>query len=210
MYYFSTLPLIATQDPNGNSVAAVNLMNNASIVTKMLNNPVIYYQYDIQEGDTPEIIAAKYYGDSYRFWLVMFANQLMDPQWDWPLDYNQFNQYINSKYADVAAAANTTPIAYTQSTIYTYEKTITTVDLISQTSTSNTYYIDLPTYNNTIPTSSVVTLQSGNQMSYAVTKQPLYIYDWEYQTNESKRSIKLINSAFVGQVEQEFDSLMSK
>jgi hypothetical protein len=209
MYYFATLPLIVTKDPNGNPVAAVNLMNNASIITKLLNSPALYYEYDIQEGDTPETIAAKYYGDSYRYWLVLFANRLMDPQWDWPLTYSEFNEYITSKYAAVAAAANTTPLAYTQSTIHTYEKTITTVDLISQTSTSNTYYIDLPTYTNTIPVSETVNLQSGNQMSYTLTKQPLYIYDWENQLNEAKRSIKLINSAFVSQIEQEFDSLMS-
>jgi hypothetical protein len=58
----------------------------------------LYYTYDIQEGDTPEIIAHKYYGDSYRYWIVLFANELLDPQWDWPMTYKMFEQYLADKY----------------------------------------------------------------------------------------------------------------
>ena len=64
MQYFNTLPKVI-YTTNGVSNIYTNLMSRVSVVPSFLKNPAIYYQYDIQETDTPEIIAAKYYGDSY-------------------------------------------------------------------------------------------------------------------------------------------------
>jgi hypothetical protein len=61
----------------GNSKIMTNIMVRVSIIPQILNNLAIYYQYDIQEGDTPEIIAHKYYGDSYRY-LDSFICQSVD------------------------------------------------------------------------------------------------------------------------------------
>jgi len=124
MQYFSTLPKIVSYDPSGNKIAAVNLLVRSSVIPSLLDNPALYYEYDIQEGDTPEIIASKYYNDPYRYWMVLFANQLLDPQWDWPLTYSQFEAYLNDKYASVAANNSMEPLAYTQATVYEYRKVI--------------------------------------------------------------------------------------
>ena len=97
MLYFDTLPKVITLDPNNNPILVTNLLTRASILQNLLVNPQLFYSYDIQDGDTPEIVAAKYYGDSYRYWLVLFANQILDPQWQWPLSSQQFQAYINDK-----------------------------------------------------------------------------------------------------------------
>lgn len=210
MYYFRTLPLIAVKDPYGNNTAAVNLMARASIVQSLLNNPALFYQYDIQDGDTPEIIADKYYGDVYRYWLVLFANQILDPQWQWPLTYQQFGVYINDKYASVAANNSMTSLEYTSTTIYEYRETIVTYDTASQTTTSNNYVIDLATYEMTPPYSTeTVTFSDGSVATYTTTTQPISIYEWETEQNEARRTINIINSAYVGDFEQQFKSLMS-
>jgi hypothetical protein len=215
MHYFRTLPLIVTKDPYGKNIAAVNLLARSSIVQSLLNNPAIFYQYDIKDGDTPEIIANKYYNDPYRYWLVLFANQIIDPQWQWPLTYNEFSDYINDKYAAAANTANVTPLAYTQSTVYEYRKTVVTYDTASQTTTSNNYVIDLATYNSTVQGSETVQFYDTNgnvtdTATYTVSTQIVYIYDWEVEQNESNRTINLLNSAFVGDFEKQFKSLMSR
>ena len=69
-------------------------MARASVIPSVLNNALVYYSYDVQDGDTPEIIAYKYYGDVNRFWIVLYCNQLNDPQWDWPLSSNKFKTNI--------------------------------------------------------------------------------------------------------------------
>ena len=91
MQYFDTLPKIIKTDATGNSLLMTNLMARASVIPSLLQNPAVFYQYDIQDGDTPEIVAYKYYGDVYRYWMIFYCNQIIDPQWDWPLNNQQFN-----------------------------------------------------------------------------------------------------------------------
>ena len=64
MKYFNSIPKISTSDNNGNSIVLTNLLARVDIKQSLLRNPSLFYQYDLQEGDTPEIVAAKYYGDS--------------------------------------------------------------------------------------------------------------------------------------------------
>jgi hypothetical protein len=60
--------------------------------------------YDIEENDTPEIVAEKVYGDAGGAWLVLMTNNILDPQFDWPLDYTSFNQFIEVKYGSIETA----------------------------------------------------------------------------------------------------------
>ena len=218
MNYFQTLPKIATIDYVGNQIVLTNIMVRSEIIPSLLDNPMLFYPYDIQEGDTPESIANKYYGDSYRYWLVLFANQIIDPQWDWPMGPNLFEDYLLDKYTNDTAnslniAANTVSsaqvTAYTQSTIQNYVKTITTIDSVSSTPNTTIYLIDQNAYINVIPTTTLASFPDGAQVEQTVSKYTQTIYDSEIQQNEDKRNINLINAIYVPQFESQFKSLMS-
>ena len=130
MRYFETLPkIIVTQD--NVSKIYTNLLARANIIQSLLTNPLVFYRYDIQESDIPEIIAHKYYGDINRFWLVLFANQISDPQWDWPLTNTVFNQYLMDKYTEEQLGE-----------AHHYEKIITKIDNSSNTVTTDKIVID--------------------------------------------------------------------
>jgi hypothetical protein len=198
MQYFSTLPKIVKTDANRNSVILTDLMARCSIIPKILKNPMVYYDYDIQDGDTPEIVAYKYYGQSYRYWIVLFANQINDPQWDWPLSTNNFNAYIKNKYQ------NFNPYA----TVHHYEKIITQYDSATQTTTTKKIIIDQSTYNLLNDSTNTYTLVTG-PVTVTITKTAISYYDYELNLNESKRSIRILNSIYVNQFEQEFKALMT-
>jgi len=224
MKYFQTIPKISSIDYIGNNVLLTNLLIRAEIIPSLLKNPLLFYQYDIQDGDTPEIIADKYYGDSYRYWLVLFANQIIDPQWNWPMNTNLFRDYLVDKYTLATAnafnvAANTVTYAqisaYTEGTIKNYVKTITTTDSVSGTSSTNIFYLDQVTYGNVIAGSTTKSFipgknSSGGSVTQVINKYTQSIYDYENQQNESLRSIYLINSAYVPQFEAQFKALMNK
>ena len=63
MQYFNSLPKIRYVDQNNVTTVYTNLMARASVIPSVLNNALVYYSYDVQDGDTPEIIAYKYYED---------------------------------------------------------------------------------------------------------------------------------------------------
>ena len=206
MLYFNSFPKILMTDYNGNGIFMTNIMVRSEIIPSLLKNPLLFYSYDIQESDRPDIIANKYYGDSNRFWMVLYANQIFDPQWEWPLTSVEFINYLNNKYAN---EANGVPVlAYTQSTVYQYTKTITTTDSNTNTTTSKTIIIDENTYNNTIQGTTVNSFPDGSTVTQVITVNIVSIYDYENQLNESKRNINLINNSYTNQIERDFTSLM--
>ena len=72
----------------------------------LVDNDASYYEYEVKDTDTPEIIADKFYGSPERHWIVLGLNQIIDPQWDWPLQYPTFIKYVDKKYT--ANGANAT------------------------------------------------------------------------------------------------------
>jgi hypothetical protein len=198
MQYFNTLPKIIKTDANRNSVIMTDLMARCSIVPEILKNPMVFYDYDIQDSDTPEIVAYKYYGDSYRYWVVLFANQITDPQWDWPLNSNDFDAYITNKY----------PSFNPYSTVHHYEKNITQYDTNTLTTTLKNIVIDQATYNSLVTGTLTYTLPTGN-VAITIEKSAVSYYDYELNLNESKRSVRILNSAYVDQLEKQFTDLMA-
>jgi hypothetical protein len=209
MFYFNSFPKVITTDYNGNGILLTNIIKRVNIIPALLNNPLLNYSYDLQEGDTPDIVAHKYYGDSYRYWLPLFANNIINPQWQWPMSSGVFDSYIQNKYADAAAAANVASVLeYTQSTVYQYTKTIETIDGATLNTTKTTIVIDESTYNSTNTGITTSTFPGGATVSQTVTTGVISIYDYELEKNESNRSINLINSIFTSQIESQFASLM--
>jgi hypothetical protein len=198
MQYFDNLPKIIYTDSSGVRSIRTDLLARASVIPKILSNPMLYYKYDIQDGDTPEIVAHKYYNDSYRYWIVLFANQMLDPQWDWPLTYSQFNDYVNDKYNSVDI----------YNTVHHYEKVITSYDYTTLITTTNTVEVSLQEYNSlslgtttyTLPTGAVNVTISGNIIS---------VYQYELGLNEAKRTINLLNVSYVDQIEKEIKKLFN-
>ena len=199
MQYFDTLPKIIETDNVGVSRVFTNLMARASIIPDVLKNPLVYYSYDIQEGDTPEIVAYKYYGDSYRYWIVLFANELLDPQWSWPMNSTVFDSYMAEKY----------PSGNTTTTVYSYEKKLTQTDNSTNTVTINTIDVNQTEYNSIIQNTETYSI-GNSTVTVATTKRIVTIYDYEYELNESKRKINILNSVYVDQMESQFKSLMSQ
>jgi predicted DNA-binding ArsR family transcriptional regulator len=201
MQYFNSLPKIIYTDAFGISRIFTNIISRISILPSILKNPLVYYKYDIQDGDTPEIIAYKYYGESYRYWIVLFANQLLDPQWDWPMAGNVLEKYIVAKYSDTNV--------YT--TTHHFEKIITHIDNQSLTTTTDVVVIDESEYNSLVESTNTFTIPTSPTTTVTVntTKRLVNIYEYELELNESKRNINILNVSYVEQLEQEFIKLMS-
>lgn len=209
MSYFASLPTILTTDFNGNQVVATNIMARADIIPSLLNNPQLFYLYDMQETDTVEGIATRYYNDPYRYWFIMYGNQLMDPQWDLALSNMNFIAYLNDKYSAAANANNQTVLAYTQSTIYQYQIVISTTDSVTGTTTTNIYPTTSAIYANT-PSSTITSYFSdGSSATVATSLQILTIYEYEDNVNEAKRSIQIIDKKYSTDLENALQSLMS-
>lgn len=71
----------------------VNLKGNARA------NTLVFDQYVVQDGDQPDMVAHKYYGDSELHWIIVTVNNITS-RYDWPLDQVALSQYVNDKYSN--------------------------------------------------------------------------------------------------------------
>lgn len=209
MKYFNTLPLVSKLDKNENIYQLTNLVNRVEFLPQLSRNPMLFYQYTIQDGDTPESIAEKYYDDAYRYWIVLLANNIQDPQTDWPLRTEQFQIYLNDKYQSAANTANQNVNEYLVTTVHHYEKQVVSTDNVSATKSVKTIIIDEDTYNTLVPSIQTYSFPDGSSSTVEVKKEAVSIYDYEFTVNEDKRLINLVQSRYISDVEKTFESLMS-
>jgi hypothetical protein len=204
MAYFTDFP-IALYDLTNSSNKSLKLVSNLFVRTRFLpsieNESTVFYKYQISDGDTPEILASKYYGNSNRHWIILLANNITDPTYDWPLTYTNFSSYVENKYGSIATA---------KTTYHHYEKVVTKTDSVTGTITVNKYELDYNTYANLASSSTeTINLKDGNTVQIVTTKNAVSYYDYEEEQNEAKREIKIINAAYALQIEQELFSILT-
>ena len=203
-----------------------NIFTKVKFIKEILDNSDMYYRYEMRDLDTPEIIADKIYGDANRYWLILMANETIDPYFGVPLKYQSFDNYLITKYGSIEDA---------QSTLHHYEKQVTVTTnkngLISSQEyktelTTKMYDFDsgaiidlqslgyLPTIGNPIfeYSNSSVTIEDTDGIDVIITTETNFVYvsnyDYEVQVNEDKRIIKLIKPEFVPLIETEFENLL--
>ena len=171
--YFSKFPYIVYDSVgNGEFKIVTNLLRRVAIRSKVRANTMFFDTYDVKEGETPEMVAHKLYGDPELHWIVLLVNNVTERYHQWPKNTNQFLAYINDKYSDVDATHH-------------YE--------ISQVSGDTTIKIDIGTDN------------TGHSGASAVTN-----FEYEEALEDKKRSIRLLDPAYLGAFVAEYEKLMGE
>jgi hypothetical protein len=179
-----------------------NITSRFGFEQSFKDNSAVYYEYDIQDSDTPEIIASKFYDSPERHWAVLMINNIVDPQFDWPLDQRTIISYINEKYS-ANASVGQSGTTWSQANIHSYYKVETRTSNSTGSELQSKLQIDANTYANVAATTTNLTLDDGNSITITTTKETKSYYDYEIEQNEAKRTIKLLKPEFVSSIEEE-------
>ena len=137
MPYFARFPdIIYDGKGDGNFTIVNNLLRRVVIREKVKTNTFLYDTYDVKEGESPEVVADKFYGDPEYHWVVLMVNDITDRYHDWPMSTPQFLQFVNEKYDNPNATHH-------------YE--------ITQSSGSTKVKIDIGTDNTDYPSATPIT-----------------------------------------------------
>lgn len=204
--YFPTTVYSANNASNGLEIVT-NIIARFGFEKSLKENSAAFYKYDVQDSDTPEIIASKFYDSPERHWIVLSFNEIYDPQWDWPLPQDSLIKYINDKYS-ANGSANTpaqSGIVWSQSVnnVHSYYKTITRTNPDDQ-SIVEVIQTDSATWANTAIYNTNYTLQDGTVINETLSKSRKTYYEYEVEENDKKRTINLLRPEFVPVVEKEF------
>lgn len=184
-------------------------------------NSAAYYEYDVKDGDTPEIIASKFYGDPELHWLVLMANDMIDAQYDFPLSQRNLISYVNDKYTANANVSGQSGLEWAQVNTKQYFIIETTTNSLNDTIKTKKWEVDANTYANAVTdfaskyesnavsvtvSSGVATiaLPEGSTISITQTTDVNTYYDYEVELNDSKRTIKLIRPNIAQAIRDEF------
>jgi len=205
--YFNYFPKTLYTSDSITAGVYTNLISRFSFEESFKNNTAVSYEYDIQDSDTPEIIASKFYDDSERHWIVLMFNDITDPQFDWPMDYRTLISFINNKYS---ANANVSQSGsnWAQSHTHAYYKVEKRTTISTNTIDTRKIEIDANTYSNVSSTTSTITLADSKIITIVVSKETQSYYDYEMELNESKRKIKLLKPEFIQSIEEEFRTVI--
>ena len=139
MSYFSMFPNIL-YDAKGNGQSTVMKDIFRRVKLKSVNRVVGFDYYDVQDGEAPEIIAHKYYGDVGLHWTILVANDIVDYYHQWPMSMQTFEQYVTEKYTNPAAIHHYEVTATSGDTTTVIDVGMNTTDYGSATAVSNYQY----------------------------------------------------------------------
>ena len=137
MYFDDNFPVIPYDSVGDYKFKDVtNLLRRVALRAKVKTSTLLYDTYDVKNGETPESLADKLYGDSEYHWIIMLINDITDRYHEWPMSEAQFSQYLKDKYSNPDA-------------VHHYE--------ISQESGDTDIKINIGTSNADYPTATLIT-----------------------------------------------------
>lgn len=119
-----------------------NIFFRVGVIREVLNNISSYYDYKLEDGETPELIAGNVYNDTNAGWMIIYANKVFDPQFDWMLPLPELNKYIANKYGS---------IEYAQTRLRHVEKVVQRHNSTTDTTTESVHIISLSRLTDKLP-----------------------------------------------------------
>ena len=113
MSYFDRFPLMA-YDMKGNQQYKLlpNILRRVKLRSGLRSSAFLFDKYDVKDGERPEDVAFKYFGDAELHWVVLMTNNITDRYYQWPLSQPQFQEHLTDKYG-----------AGNEDAVHHYEKT---------------------------------------------------------------------------------------
>ena len=195
-YFFESFPKVKYDiDKSGREINVTNLLLRYQFRNFSLykDRSTVFYDHVVEEGERPDITADTFYGDSTLSWVILFVNEIIDPLYDWPLDYLDFKNYVSNKYKYQGSLVNQGGIEWAQGNIHHYEWVYQPASILFDgTQVKKKFYIvDEATYNTKTPS-------ERRAVSY---------YTHEDELNSDKRNIRILSQQFLPKLLAEAESI---
>ena len=97
--YFNKFPLMV-YDIKGdeNYKLLPDILKRVKLRSGLSASRFVFDKYNVKEGEKPDDIAFKYYGDPQYHWVVMMVNNLTDRYYQWPMTQPDFEDFLTDKY----------------------------------------------------------------------------------------------------------------
>ena len=85
---------------NGNYKLLPDILRRVKQRNVSASGQFIFDTYDVRNGEKPEDIAYKWFGDAQLHWVILMTNDVTDRYYQWPMNDAQFEEFIADKYSN--------------------------------------------------------------------------------------------------------------
>jgi len=94
--YFKYMSKIDYDFPSNLEVEVQDIFRRFTFTEKCFDDARNFEEYLVQDGERPEDVATKFYGDPKLWWIILFANNIIDVQNEWPKSAKELDTLFNT------------------------------------------------------------------------------------------------------------------
>ena len=85
---------------DGNYKLLPDILRRVKQRSAIKSGQFIFDTYDVVDGEKPEDVAYKWFGDAQLHWVILMTNNVIDRYYDWPMNQVQFQTMLEDKYSN--------------------------------------------------------------------------------------------------------------
>ena len=188
--YFSNFPTVKHTGEN-----LVDITRRADIFSFMDDDSNLFIPYHVTEDMRPEEVAFYYYGSQECVWLVYLANEIIDPYSDWVKPQDELDAYIAKRYAGQSGKSTAVEVLdWTKNT---------------QITDNVAYYRNKEDDDHVVSRDTYLYGPALVEGFEAAEWEPIRFYEYEFEKNEMKRNINLVNKTYQEAIRLELDKTLN-
>jgi len=125
MAYFANMPVVSYPLQVNGKVKFIdsrNIMVRAKFLDYIKATQSAYMDYTIRDGERPETLARRIYGQSDLHWIILLFNEILDPVFHWPLSTYDLEAAVNTKYTGKALFIDLNNVQFKKNGVITRAK----------------------------------------------------------------------------------------
>ena len=164
-------------------VVAKNFFRRYKINDDVFQFAVFFKKYTIKDGERPETLAEKIYGNQFYDWVILLTNNMVNAQYDWPRTnyeiYKMVEQEFDDPYSEISHYEIKETIGHYQAGLH-----------VDKTFYDSTHKLNI---------GGSVQTKNGNEIA-----SPITVAEYYQEENEKKREIYLLKSRFLESFVKDF------
>ena len=190
--YFSIVPNISYDEKpikypfsESDFVVAKNFFRRYKVSDDIFSSSVYFNKFSIPDGMRPDAVALKMYGNEFYDWIILLVNNMVNAQYDWPMNNYEIYKILEEEYDD----------PYSEISHYEIKEAIGPY--------SAGLHVDETFYNgqHKLNINGSIQTKNGNEICSPVTVAEYYTSE-----NEKKREIYLLKGEYVQSFIDDFRS----
>ena len=190
--YFSIVPNISYDEKpikypfsESDFVVAKNFFRRYKVSDDIFSSSVYFNKFSIPDGMRPDAVALKMYGNEFYDWIILLVNNMVNAQYDWPMNNYEIYKILEEEYDD----------PYSEISHYEIKEAIGPY--------SAGLHVDETFYNgqHKLNINGSIQTKNGNEIASPVTVAEYYTSE-----NEKKREIYILKAEYVQSFVDDFRS----